>query len=290
MGTNAAIDAAIGLIMMYLVLSLIATVVNEFISTAFGMRAKTLKTGLEQLLDDPVLKAHFYDHGMISAANSAVGNGHVSYLSGRTFAMAVVGSLDPTKPIPGISDLKSALQHMPDSNIRDVLLSQLSAANGDLDQFRQNVAAYFDHAMDRISGIYKRYLKIISLAVGVAIAGALNADSIGVGQALWKDSSIRAEMVQTAASFVNAGAATQSTPGSVSQVADKISEAESTLRPLPVGWTAPQPHGVGWLFKFAGWILTALAISLGAPFWFDLLSKFMNLRGTGPKPEKSDTA
>ena len=33
-----------------------------------------------------------------------------------------------------------------------------------------------------------------------------------------------------------------------------------------------------------GWILTAFAISLGAPFWFDLLNKIMMLRG-GKKTE-----
>jgi len=29
-----------------------------------------------------------------------------------------------------------------------------------------------------------------------------------------------------------------------------------------------------------GWLITALAISLGAPFWFDLLNKLMTLRGS----------
>jgi hypothetical protein len=34
-----------------------------------------------------------------------------------------------------------------------------------------------------------------------------------------------------------------------------------------------------------GWPLTALMVSFGAAFWFDLLSKLMNRRVTGPKPE-----
>jgi hypothetical protein len=40
--------------------------------------------------------------------------------------------------------------------------------------------------------------------------------------------------------------------------------------------------------RWIGWLLTALAISLGAPFWFDLLSKFIQLRGTGTKPPPPD--
>ena len=38
------------------------------------------------------------------------------------------------------------------------------------------------------------------------------------------------------------------------------------------------------IFVFAGWIVSAFAISFGAPFWFDLLSKVMQLRATGPLP------
>ncbi len=36
--------------------------------------------------------------------------------------------------------------------------------------------------------------------------------------------------------------------------------------------------------KLLGWLLTALAVSLGAPFWFDLLNKFIKLRESGPRP------
>ena len=33
-----------------------------------------------------------------------------------------------------------------------------------------------------------------------------------------------------------------------------------------------------------GWIATGLAVSLGAPFWFDTLQKLFSFRGSGPKP------
>ena len=42
--------------------------------------------------------------------------------------------------------------------------------------------------------------------------------------------------------------------------------------------TAKTPHY--WL----GFLITAFAISLGAPFWFDLLNRFVNLRASGAKP------
>ncbi len=42
-------------------------------------------------------------------------------------------------------------------------------------------------------------------------------------------------------------------------------------------------------YIWLGWLLTALAISLGATFWFDLLSKIISLRSAGRKPVDSDS-
>jgi hypothetical protein len=70
---------------------------------------------------------------------------------------------------------------------------------------------------------------------------------------------------------------------------------------LPLGWIGPLtagensfaseqiPSGWGWLSKIFGLLISALAVSLGAPFWFDILSKFMNVRGTGKVPDTSQT-
>src|SRR5215475_6836003 len=72
MGTNGAIDVAIALVLMYLVLSLIVTVVNEQIATALVLRAATLGTALDKLLDHPALKTSFDNHGLIAGLNEAV--------------------------------------------------------------------------------------------------------------------------------------------------------------------------------------------------------------------------
>jgi hypothetical protein len=48
---------------------------------------------------------------------------------------------------------------------------------------------------------------------------------------------------------------------------------------FPWLWTVVPSH-------LAGWILTAIAASLGAPFWFDTLNKFMNVRAAGTSPSE----
>jgi hypothetical protein len=56
------------------------------------------------------------------------------------------------------------------------------------------------------------------------------------------------------------------------------------IRAFPIGWGELPEGGGGWLLKILGCLWTGLALSLGAPFWFDLLQKFVNLRAAGTKP------
>jgi hypothetical protein len=46
----------------------------------------------------------------------------------------------------------------------------------------------------------------------------------------------------------------------------------------------------GWLMKFTGLLLTGLAIAQGAPFWFDILKKIINVRTAGVKPAEIQNA
>jgi len=327
------------------VLSLIVTVVNEVIATAAELRSTNLKASLTELIDDPVLRQSFYDHGIISGINGATADAkslfmrfvawlyrlitrsgpaddtsHISYVSGQMFARAVLGSVDVTKTLPTFDDVKKAIEEMPDSNIRDALLAQLTTVNGDLQLLHENVAAWFDNAMDRVSGVYKRHLKQVSFFVGMVLVLIVNADTLIVTQSLWGDASLRAAMVQSASALLattkesgganpappsqqttQTGAAsapqssgTASLDDRVKAVIREVGKAEQELRPLPLGWNrASMPKEFTWTLLFifvakvVGLFLTAIAISLGAPFWFDLLSMFMRVRGTGDKPEKT---
>jgi hypothetical protein len=47
-----------------------------------------------------------------------------------------------------------------------------------------------------------------------------------------------------------------------------------------------KPGLSGWIVKLVGWLITALAAAQGAPFWFDLLNKLLQLRGGEKKPEE----
>ncbi|OAV45515.1 hypothetical protein [Lewinella sp. 4G2] len=64
-------------------------------------------------------------------------------------------------------------------------------------------------------------------------------------------------------------------------------EIAEVRRPLGLGWEGVElraltPYAL--ISKLLGFLLTALAISMGAPFWFDLLKKLVNIRSAGNRP------
>jgi hypothetical protein len=310
MTSNAMIDVVLGLILMYLVLALVCTSINEFIASLLSLRAKTLWAGLERMIDDKVLLSQFKDHGFIDGLRTTLKGGDPSYLSPEIFAAAILDSLDPVHPLPDLPAVRKAIDTLPPSNIKDMLLGAMTSSVKDLEEARANVAIWFDRTMERVSGILKRYMQCISFVVGLALAVGLNADTLTVAKALWSDDTLRMQIAAAAGDLLaSKEAAVAPAPGATpnqppeSAESKALSQAEALgvqiqnaraqLSPLPIGWSGGTARpdynwyatASGWIEKLIGWLVTAAAIMLGAPFWFDLLGKFMQLRSAGKKPE-----
>jgi len=284
MSTNAVIDVGTGIILMYLLLSLLCTIINEIAANVLRLRAKTLAAGLKSLIDDPNLLAAFQDHGLI-AGQTGMARGQPSYLAGRTVAMALIDCLDANKPVALVSEVVAAASSLPPSNVRDAILTAATAAGTDIDKLRTAVAQWFDDSMDRLSGVFKRYAHLLSIVFGLAIAVALNADTIAVANSLWHDGALRGQIVASAGQAIGANPS----PDQLEQTLQKMSVIGSDLRPFPIGWSDLNWSKSAWTIvqKIVGLLITGLVLSLGAPFWFDLLSQFVNMRTTGAKPEKT---
>jgi hypothetical protein len=118
-----------------------------------------------------------------------------------------------------------------------------------------------------------------------------------VTQRLWSDGPLRAAVTEEVKKLpvpetTTTTVAGPQTSGTVTpttgQLGAQVGQIQKDLREinglaLPLGWgRGLTPSGVGeWLTALAGWAITALALSLGAPFWFDLLGKVGALRGSG---------
>ena len=304
----AALDVLIGLFFFYFLLSIVCSAANELIATGFNLRAGTLEQAIRSLLADEHAARRFYRHPRVRAlfkpALRKLPERKPSYIPSRTFALTLLDTFAP--PADGVDShdlvkrardaLDSAKQDVPaaiplndtvKTLIQDALdeaLRGTQSARADVDRFRTALERSFDEVMDRASGWYKRRVHLFLLVIALAVVGIANADSFALGQRLWKDKALRAAVVAEANKTVAAGSSdcvkTGQTP---SQNAGACLDQVQQLG-IPLGWSkATSPGGwKGWVGKVIGLLVTALALSLGAPFWFDLLGKVARLRGAGP--------
>jgi len=110
---SAILDTAIGLIFVYLVISLIVSAANELLAAVFRLRAQNLFLGIRELLQDPSatgLVSRFYEHPLIEAL--AAQDKKPSYIPSRTFALTLLDIVSPVAPAGNrtLDDLKAGLR------------------------------------------------------------------------------------------------------------------------------------------------------------------------------------
>ncbi len=176
-------------------------------------------------------------------------------------------------------------------------------------QFQQEVALWFDRSMDRASGVYKRNAKGVAIVMGFLLAVSTNTDTLHMVNKLSKDATLRATYTQAASALASANPAAIScletaadkTAQTLCLQNDTVRNSAASLRQaidnaatVPIGWNpanwqeqwqpALQGSVLNGLKLFAGWLISAIAISMGAPFWFNLLNKVVNVRSSGKQP------
>jgi hypothetical protein len=297
------IDVALGLLFVYLVFSLVCTALQELVATVLSWRAEFLEKGIRRLLSGAK------DAGGEDVLAKLLANPRVaelvppkralrrtrrlpSYLTAPTFSLALLDTLVPPPAGEPSLDLlaraRTAIGELPASDFKRELSSMASAAGDDLAKLRSEMESWYDETMNRVSGWYKRKAHLWLLIFGFLVAAVGNVDTIHVVDRLWNDPTTRAAVVAQAQK-----AATADDTAALEKLASTY-EGVKGLQ-LPVGWTTPSddeaavadprafPDSIDGM-KVLGLILTALALSFGAPFWFDALSKLGRLRATA-KPE-----
>jgi len=280
------VDVAIGLTLVFLLTGVLCTAVMEAVSSFLALRSTTLEEGLRHFLDDPKgagLAAELYKHVQISGLSGA---GKPSYIPAENFARALLDILFPRAagdPPPTLDEARKIAQQMPKGRVQDLVLTLIGEAGNDVGKIRRGIESWFNAGMDRIGGIYKRKTQWIILVVALLTCLVANIDAIQIGNRLNSNSVLRSQLVAMAEKTVSKPAGEATTPAGVAASASDLKALD-----LNLGWSGESPGNdpVTWTFRKAlGILITALAASLGAPFWFDVLSKFINLRSSGAKPE-----
>jgi hypothetical protein len=307
------LDVAIGLILVYLLLSLIASALREGIESIIQARAVHLERGIRALLDDPKgtgLAMKVYTHPMVfglfegafvQSDRRRLGRNLPTYIPARNFVQAVLDlTVRPAVPAPygvnqsdgaiTIETLRAAVARVESPAVQRVLRSAIDGAQGDIERVRKNLEAWFDSGMDRVSGWYKRRTQWVLLAIGFGVAVTVDVDTVRIAQHLYRTPESRAAAVAMAQAILADTTARARADTSAQRVAREALARLDTLG-LPILWHGVRPApGVILAYmgnSLLGWVVTALAVSLGAPFWFDLLNKIMVIRATVKPHEKS---
>ncbi|MCO6493639.1 MAG: hypothetical protein J5I98_34785 [Phaeodactylibacter sp.] len=293
------LQVVIGLVFVLLLLSLLATTVMELLASFMSLRGKNLEKALRNMLaftdKDEKLLAAFKENSLYKQLGSKYGKSRrsPSYISDESFQSIL---MDVVLKGEGVDKLEARIDELPDEDLRNVLKQFLREADNNVDAFKGKVKGWYNDVMDRASGWYKRYTQKILVGVGFLIAIIFNADTLAIYERLESDPDTLQKVVNLAEDFVDSKdtfeVVTAGDPefeASLAKLKGLVDNQIETVRsPLGLGWKNVVWEEVGWydvVTKILGWIVTALAVSLGAPFWFDLLRKLVNIRTSGKKPE-----
>lgn len=317
-----ALEVAIGLALVFFVIATASSAVVDLITSAFKVRSSHLKKSVYRLLSGTKEKPEKLADEAQANANAAVAfvervyqsssvaglaaaaKEKPSYIPAKSFASAVLsilqGDMDngngeaQTDTAANAETLESVLETLP-NDLRDQLKEIARRTGEDIVAIQAGLEDWFDSAMDRASGVFKRWSQWILIAVATVIIVAFNVDAIDIGTTLWTSEEVRTEIAVSAGVPLDANTEQPETAG------EAIDRAATVLAPF--GWNEPictvadgEACGpVDYVTGFVaaatghalGWLITILLVSLGAPFWYQALSKLVAVRGSQTKPAKA---
>jgi hypothetical protein len=308
------LETVISLAFIYFLLSVFVSGFNEWLSSKRGRRGKFLRIGLTRLIPDDAIYRRLLHHPLVeSLYRERVAKGKMpSYIPPSDFAAAlmdviVTRAAKMTGKAEGQTaltflELEAAVRTLQNqgSPLARALLPILDRAQGDLTKAAEGIERWFNGGMDRVSGWYKEAAMTQLFLLSMAVTVLANVDTIHILQVLWRVPQLTAQIADAAARTVEKK---ESSP-TADQARAELQKLEA--QGLPIGFSClgqasleqtdwktvfdkcaanvrQQAEG-NWALKIIGWLITALAVAMGAPFWFDLLSRLVNMRGAGPKP------
>jgi hypothetical protein len=249
---NSLIQIALALSVLYTLFSLLISVLNEWVSRWWGIRRKFLHEELDRLLGAE-LAAGMRSHPLFKGQRAGAEEGNdPSDLSPQVFALIF---LDLTvdfvpSPTPGYPGSVSIKSSL--CNPESVTLAKsVIMHSSNLDAIQARVMKWFELSMEQVSGRYKRAIQIVNVLFAFVICAAGNLDTARIAWALYFHD-------------------------------PKV---------YPIGWPGNIPQSaVDFLTRIPGILISTGAISLGAPFWFDMINKLVNLRQTGLPSDENPVA
>jgi hypothetical protein len=239
-----------------------------------------------------------------------------SYLPARAFAIALLYPDPPAaaaagdvEPEPGTAEaaararelaqeartrVATAIASIPNEQTKKALTTLWENGGRDVKRFENALEKWFDDGMSRVSGWYRRRVQVVVWILALVVTLAVHADSIQIAQALWKDDATRAAVVARSEQLAQEEQQAQQAPPPQIDPGAYLEEVDRLGIPLGWGSFPDTDGGLDWLkivlLNILGLAMTAVALTLGAPFWFDLLKKVANIRSAGKPPAERPVA
>ncbi len=274
MSLGVLIEAAIGLVAIYLALSIVVTAANDWVASITKIRASTLRRGVTRMLSESGRESLY-----ASPLVRALGDDDPTWIPTDLFAGETLRQWLRAADLAdaGLDDVRARLAELGDGDVPEPLRPLVALAGRGfetLDELEGRVGTWFDSVMQEASASYRRRMQVYGFGVGMVLCFLLNADTVRFVEAVVTDDGARAALAAWTEAYAGSGAVPTSIPTGL-------------LGAIPLGWTQAAWNalmaGGTWTFltKFFGLVATSLAVSLGAPFWFQILNSLGNLRGSG---------
>jgi hypothetical protein len=254
MQLDAILEVAIGLVFVWLVISIATMEVQSRIGLFLGWRAEQLEKSILSMLKDETLVKKFYEHPLIieltpkdKEGNLAKGkNGATKrpgYIPNATFATVacevIMNAGKEGEDVPldtmSISEMKASVKALAEKNpnlerVNHYLIPNMEKAADDMEaklvEYRKNTEGWFNDVMSQASNWYKTRSQWMAFWIGLTIAVSMNIDTVNIAQKLWQEPTARAVIVAQA----QTEAQSQEPGASVSFVTAKNLN-------FPAGWT-----------------------------------------------------
>ena len=314
MSSFAFLDLVIGLIFIYLIFSLAASTIREMYANLWNLRAKNLEKWVLNSLPQENFGQKLLDHPVIKGISRK--GRKPSYIPPELFAdifLQLINDDDQSKGTYNAVTLEQKIRKtdlLPDG-YKTYLLQKITETKGDVKTAKNAIMDWFDSSMMRIGGTYKKKSQRALLIISLVLVSWANVDTLRIASHLHENPKVAESLANKAALYVqdstvinyinqlkqNTETPSDSAITKMQQDYEKLKglNAQWENQQLPIQWkedpllkTIDQrkvwPIIKESFGKLIGLIISALAISLGAPFWFEILNKLVNLRGAGHNP------
>lgn len=257
MQLDAILEVAIGLVFVWLVISVATMEGQNRIGILFNWRADYLEKSILSMLKDRTLVDKFYNHPLVLELALKDKDGKTAkdkkgrikrpeYIPNPIFATAALevimnaGKEGADVPVDtmSIDQMKASMKSLGDTNpdlahVVHYLFPKMGSITDDIEakiaEYRKNTEGWFNDVMSQTSSWYKIRAQWLAFWIGLSLAIIMNIDTIHIAQKLWQEPTARAVIVAQA----QAQAQSETPPENITF---------STARSLnfPVGWTTTE--------------------------------------------------